>query len=265
MMTTKTQQNNSKTIVFDTETSGLFGKSNNPTNIDIFNLQVEDFYIYYKEIGDVLMSYPRILQLSFLVYDYSVNQLQCGEYYIQKPRDYKINSFITKLTNIDNKILIRKGVSITDALENFINEYQQANDIISHNISFDYKVVVSEIVRIIIDNIQQDNLIFDINKWIYYYDVITSQEFLNKHYCTMKNTLRLCNIVRINKNGVQFIKFPKLCELYEFLFGEKCKNMHDSFCDCFCCLRCYYMIKYNVDLYNDNKVVRVFFKLNNNI
>jgi hypothetical protein len=81
----------------------------------------------------------------------------------------------------------------------------------------------------------------------------------------MKNSLHICNIYRINKNGIEYIKFPKLGELYEFLFQTTFENSHDSLFDAFCCLRCFYLIQYNIDLFNDNKVMKVFIKLNNNI
>ena len=69
-----------------------------------------------------------------------------------------------------------------------------------------------------------------------------------KLYCTMKNTITLCNIQMITKTGRSFAKFPKLVELHQKLFDVVPKKMHNSLNDVVVCLRCYYQLEFGADI-----------------
>ena len=63
-----------------------------------------------------------------------------------------------------------------------------------------------------------------------------------KEYCTMKNTVNVCNIERESENGNVYFKYPTLTELHTYLFNFTPKNTHDSMVDVLICLRCYYTL-----------------------
>ena len=64
----------------------------------------------------------------------------------------------------------------------------------------------------------------------------------------MKKSIQICNIKIITKNGKEQLKFPKLSELHNMLFGSIPNKLHNSLNDVLICLRCYYIINYNQDL-----------------
>ena len=71
-------------------------------------------------------------------------------------------------------------------------------------------------------------------------------------YCTMKNGRGICNILKLSNDGKEYyLKWPKLIELYEKLFGESIENLHDSLVDTVACLRCYLKMSENIELSNE--------------
>jgi hypothetical protein len=66
--------------------------------------------------------------------------------------------------------------------------------------------------------------------------------------CTMRKSIDLCNIQRINSRGNTYKKFPTLSELYEKLFDVIPENLHNSMIDVLVCLRCYLKMDHNIDI-----------------
>jgi hypothetical protein len=64
------------------------------------------------------------------------------------------------------------------------------------------------------------------------------------YYCTMKNSINLCNIpIRPNSS---YLKFPKLIELYKKLFErEPTLDLHNSLNDVYVCLECFYKLYFH--------------------
>ena len=90
-------------------------------------------------------------------------------------------------------------------------------------------------------------------------DLLTNFENI---YCTMKESIELCNITLVNRFGKPYLKFPKLLELHTKLFETTPHNLHNSFNDILVTLRCFMKLKYNIDL----KIsCDKFIKLTNNI
>ena len=82
-------------------------------------------------------------------------------------------------------------------------------------------------------------------------------------YCTMKESIDLCNIQMISKFGKEYKKFPKLSELHEKLFGIIPKNLHNSLIDILITLRCFMKLKYNRDIALESKKYKnMIIKLN---
>jgi DNA polymerase III epsilon subunit-like protein len=65
----------------------------------------------------------------------------------------------------------------------------------------------------------------------------------------MQTTRELCNI-EMYKNGRYFIKYPKLMELHEYLFGEvPTEELHNSLVDSLICLKCYLKFQKNINIH----------------
>lgn len=83
-------------------------------------------------------------------------------------------------------------------------------------------------------------------------------------YCTAKESVGVCNLRRTSNTGREYLKYGKLIEVYNQLFGEKDmerglemreyeKYLHDSQMDILICARIYIRLSYGVDMYNEWK------------
>jgi len=233
-----------KILVLDTETTGLIPKMNFTKNRNDINIEI-------------LNNCPYILQFSYIYYD-SINNnfIKCEDKYIKIPENIEISIENSKIHGITEEIIKEKGISIESILIDFMLIYQNSNKIIGHNILFDLNMIFIELLRLIIKTTEKhDNKRAKHakhNKWIDYYDMLIDDVYdksSNKIYCTMKTTKQICNLLITNKNGKTSLKYPKLIELYYYLFNKKPVNLHNSLIDCFCCLRCYIKIIYDNDIF----------------
>ena len=211
-----------KLIIFDTETTGLPKTKN--INID---------YLYL---------WPYIVQFSYIIYDTEINKiLKIKDSIIEIPETIIISKENSDIHGITNEISKEKGQDIKLIISDFIEDCNNSDLLIAHNMEFDINVLKVEILR------------HQLNK---------SEHDLNniKKYCTMKTTITFCNIKKINKNGIEFIKFPKLSELHKKLFNTIPKNLHNSLNDVIVCLRCYYMLTQQKDLLEINDKVKDLFE-----
>jgi len=203
-------------FIFDVETSGLIRKG-------------EEF--------------PHILQLSYLLYDIGNKQLIASYDTFVKPSEpVVVEEIITELTGITQKD-VDGGIPIKRVLDDFFQILQLADIIVGHNIEFDKKMIALEIARMypntfstMVKEAGEKSLlrIWDMNVSI-------------KDFCTMRNSMTLCNIIRTNTRG-NYIKFPKLSETYEKLFGQVPENLHNSLTDTIVCLRCFMRLAYKEDI-----------------
>lgn len=120
------------------------------------------------------------------------------------------------------------GISVEECNKGGLNEGQlyhilannffTADTLVAHNIDFDLLFV--------------DHLIQRVHKkWNGLYE--------KSKFCTMKETTELCQLP--GKFGK--FKWPKLTELYKFLFGEELEGAHDALIDVRATRRCYYRLK----------------------
>lgn len=205
-------------MVFDTETTGFIPKDTK--NLDLF---------------------PYITQLSFVVFDINTQKvIKCYNKYINIPEHVEITEFITGLTGVTRE-KCDNGVTIINALHEFYNAYMSVQSIVAHNLSFDIKMIETEIQRNY-TNILSVNLeiclLFD--------DTLCKMG----RFCTMNMGKPVCNIVVQKKspNGMilpdTFVKVPKLSELYEKIFGISFENGHNALADSLACLRCFVSMYY---------------------
>ena len=212
-----------RVLVFDTETTGL-------PKTKIMS-------------QDTLNLWPHIVQFSYVIYDTDVNDITLSSDDIIKVDD---NVIITaesiNLHGITHDISQRKGKKINEVLDIFCNHLKTTDVLVGHNVIFDIQMVKVELLRLIYAlSLEKDH------NNNYKNNLYSISNFTNV-YCTMQNTIELCNIKTTDKYGKEYNKYPKLSELHEKLFHTIPTHLHNSFYDILATLRCFMYLKYEVDL-----------------
>tara|TARA_B100000795_G_scaffold265233_1_gene246779 strand:+ start:2698 stop:3318 length:621 start_codon:yes stop_codon:yes gene_type:complete len=187
-------------IVLDTETNGLPDRTNLPFGV----------FPKYNEIHRY--NSARIVQLSFMICDDNMNELEKFDFIIKNNDKYGFNITNPEFHNITNKISQNNGIDFIEAY-NVLHKYlDNCKAIIAHNINFDINVIKSELFR------------------RNYIDYIV--KFSNcKAVCSM---VKYKFVVKAINKKTGYIKNPSLAELYEFAFKEdnlKIENAHNSLYD----------------------------------
>jgi DNA polymerase-3 subunit epsilon len=205
--------------------------------------------------------FPHIIQLSYLLYDIDAKQLlMTYNTYVKPGQPVVVEEFITGLTGITQRD-VDTGTPIKQALYDFFLVLQTVDIVVAHNIKFDKNMIALELTRAypgihIFQDIQYSFLEM-VNKhgesalpniWNLYIANRVTQGGHIKEFCTLMNSNKICNILRTNKNGKSYIKFPKLSETYEHLFGNIPEGLHDSLIDTVVCLRCFMKLYTNQDI-----------------
>jgi DNA polymerase III epsilon subunit-like protein len=214
-------------LAVDTETSGLPPKRRNQ---DVAN-------------------WPRIVQLSYILYDPEKNVvLKVYDAIIKMKPGFSIPAESTAIHGITNEMSAEQGVDIETALEEFYQDAKDAKLIVAHNMDFDLTAIKIEMKRLLmeatIDTLYKYNIRID------FLDTIKQCNY--NSYCTMQSSIYICNLEVTLKNGDKYKKYPKLSELYRHLFNEEPKNMHNALNDVIATLRCYMMLKHKVDIMTTN-------------
>lgn len=207
-----------KVVIFDTETTGLPKMSLSKTP------QIEDS-----------LKYPHIVQFSYVVFDTSNNTIiKIYDKVIGIPADIEISKESIALHHITREIIDAQGIQIEEALLEFLTDFAEADMVVGHNIQFDNNMVIMELRR---------------NIHIFEEELIAHYQTSDKFYCTMKNSIELCAIKVCYKNSTKtYNKFPKLVELYAFLFRQTPTKLHNSLNDVIICLRCFCKIYLSIDI-----------------
>ena len=206
-------------LIFDTETTGLAPKG-------------------IKSIDDMLLYFPYIVQISFILLNCNTLEIvESHDYIIKVPDSVEISAKSTEIHGIDRKISNEKGIDIKEALVTFDSTYDRENVVVGHNMDFDIEVVQIESLRNEFGTIINKN---HVNK---------------KFYCTMRNSINLCGLIGKNSRGL-YKKYPKQFELHKKLFGTEPKNLHNSYNDILVCLRCYVKLEQNKDICEYNEEIK---------
>jgi DNA polymerase III epsilon subunit-like protein len=205
-------------LVYDTETTGLPKKGIKKAPC----LEEEKLY-------------PHIVQLSYILYDISNNEIvKLYDNVIKINSEIHISQESVALHHITREIMDEKGIHIVDALKSFMNDFEKADIVVGHNISFDNNMILIEMIRNI-ENFEQS--------------IISTFSQSTKFYCTMMNTIDLCAIKTFYKNSNKsYNKFPKLVELYSHLFQLTPTKLHNSLNDVVLCLQCFCKIQSGEDI-----------------
>jgi len=222
-----------KILVFDTETTGLpKTKFISPSTLD---------------------QWPYIVQFSFIIYDSSLNDIvESKDDIIKLPENVLIPEESTKIHNITNELSQKSGLQINEILNVFFDHLRNVDRLVGHNIEFDLNMIKVEISRII-----NENQVTTEQLKSYKYNL----HFLNNYKnisCTLKDSIKFCNIQVINKSGKPYLKYPKLIELHDKLFNETPKHLHNSFNDILVTLRCFMKLKHNIDLIDNCMIFKKY-------
>ena len=212
-------------LVFDTETTGFLPKIT-PENINSPEM-------------------PRIIQLSYTLFDtrnYRIKKM--GNYYIKLDEGIQIPPFITEITGITQQTCDTRGHDITEALIDFYNTAIQADCIIAHNIAFDIRMIEFEIER------NYAKLEHRVPQIISLFNPIFLRVKNIDTFCTMKSSVNICNIIKLDKNNRPYKKYPKLCELYLHLFQSVPNHLHNAVMDVIVCLRCFIKFYMEKDIHD---------------
>ena len=120
---------------------------------------------------------------------------------------------------ISRDIMDTYGNKISVVLADFVKDMKSSDKVVAHNLEFDKSVVSAELFRM--------GRVEDARRLLSF-----------KNLCTMKSTT---NLVRI-PNAYGSFKWPKLEELYKFLFGHVFENAHHAMCDVDALVECYYRL-----------------------
>lgn len=172
-----------------------------------------------------LNKWPYIIQLSYILYDTENNLvLDICDSIVKLDKNITINPVSESIHKISMDISQQKGINIKEVLKTLKNAVNDSDIIIGHNVKFDKNIVFVELARNNIPNIFKGKTF----------------------YCTMHGSKNICKIP-ININGKDIFKYPKLVELYKFYFKDEPQNLHNSMYDVLVTLRCFGMLKYNID------------------
>jgi DNA polymerase-3 subunit alpha len=139
---------------------------------------------------------------------------------------------IEEITGITRETCEKKGKPLIYVLNKFYMAYLRADCVVAHNMEFDRKMIQIELLR--------NNLMFRMPMF--------HPESRKREECTMVMSLKLCNIVLMNKWGKPYTKNPKLSETYHHLFGIVPEQLHNAIMDTIYCLRCYLKMQHGIEI-----------------
>lgn len=188
-----------KITFFDTETTGV------PKD---YNAPITD-----------LENWPRIIQFAWQVVDFKTREVLREVKTLIKPNGWEVPSaeFFIRTKGLPPTIAanyakfwtdngfsqaenIDKGQEMEDVLDFFINDIEESDLVVAHNMGFDLPVTSAEMLR---------------------YGKRVSKKV--DKFCTMRAST---NILRLP--GRYGYKFPKLEELHQFLFKKGFQGAHDA-------------------------------------
>lgn len=171
-----------------------------------------------------LSNNDHIVSICWIIYS-NGNEID-RKYYIIKPVGFTIPQIASDIHGITNDIAHCYGVNILPVLNEFNDCINRVNLLVAHNISFDHRMIKQEMKR---NNLKIAEC---------------------KTYCTMKTGKYITNIKKTNRFG-EYIKYPKLIELYQHLFNESFTGQHNAIEDTIACAKCYFKMN-NIPM-NQNK------------
>lgn len=180
---------------------------NQPSNIekiDLSKIEKNLMFIFDTETDGLIKGsiLPNIIQISWMIMDYDGIIYKKSTELINGP--FNENSDALMVNKIKPEIIRKLGIPPEEAYQKIIYDLKYCKLIAAHNLDFDLPVLKNELEKYYLN--------FDWNEI--------------KKFCTMKwGYKELKN--KTNPNP----KYPKLTELYEYLFNHSIRQYHNSHSD----------------------------------
>ncbi|MCC6600952.1 MAG: DNA polymerase III subunit alpha [Crocinitomicaceae bacterium] len=181
-------------IIFDTETTGL------PRN---YNAPISD-----------LDNWPRVVQLAWQLHEVTGKLVSRGNFIIL-PQGFSIPYSSAKIHGITTERALNEGRDISEVMDAFLTDLQQAHYTAGHNIEFDINILGAEFLRAGRPN------------------PFEKFPFLD----TKEPSTSFCALP--GGRGGKF-KWPTLSELHNKLFGEPVAEAHDAAWDVNATAKCFF-------------------------
>ena len=136
------------------------------------------------------------------------------------PEGRKISDGAMRVHQISNELAERVGVKESVVIDLFSALADKSDILVAHNFIFDISMIGALFHR--------NGYALRAEELVYEY----------KFCCTMEESTPICKLP-----GPYGWKWPKLSELYEFLFNEKMVGAHDAMYDIRATMKCYYELK----------------------
>lgn len=149
--------------------------------------------------------FPHLVQMAWIAGD---NEKE----YIIKPDNYEIPLDTTEIHGITQEKAMELGVNIKDVLDEFFVLAEKSDKIVGHNIYFDTSIIKANALRLGYD---KEKIIKALDK--------------TKRFDTMQKSMKLLKVG----------KYPKLGELYNFLFNKEIQDQHTALADVKATKECY--------------------------
>ena len=164
-------------------------------------------------------NFPWVVQLGAVLAEDGIAYAEVNV--IIKPDGRTITEGAQQVHNISRELAEKTGIKETEMLDIFLSLMNNADYLVAHNYEFDSNIMASSMHK---------------NGFKISAKVITKEI---PSFCTMRETTDICKLP--GQYGKW--KWPKLSELYWFLFGEKMVGAHDAMFDIKATMRCYYELK----------------------
>lgn len=169
----------------------------------------------YKAPATDLENWPRIIQLAFSMYQENGELFKSFKFLIVPDGWVVPNEKFWIDNGFSTEKCLQGGVPIIMALNDLIECINLSTLLVAHNMDFDLPVTAAEMLR-----------------------AGVSAKYKPNKFCTMKATTDICRIP-----GQYGFKWPKLQELYFFLFKEDFTAGHDAGSDVDACAKCFFEMK----------------------
>jgi len=193
-------------FIFDTETTGL------PKSRGFGN--------FYDYTDSAKYDSSRLVQIAWMICD-DTGDVKVERTHIICPDGFTIPEESTKIHNISDAHAREIGVKFDKVVEHLVHDLKEyaPKRMVAHNLQFDRHVLLAELHR------------------------RGGNEDLLKHLlgmgknCTMLTGKPLCNIT--TPKNPNWVKFPSLVELHEYLFHKPMEAKHEALYDTRMCAKCF--------------------------
>jgi DNA polymerase III epsilon subunit-like protein len=165
----------------------------------------------YKASFADTKAWPRVVEIAWIILEDGSRPISSSTF-IVRPDGFQISQGATSIHGISTEKASAEGNPLRYVLACLAEDLSEVDLVVAHNIDFDFPVINCEFLRM--------NMPSSLGN--------------KSRFCTMKSTTDLCNLP--GNNGP---KWPKLEELYRFLFLRSFSEAHRAMHDVKATTECY--------------------------